>query len=230
MILLLFLLLALLMATEACTAIARKSGYSINNPASGFVFQSSLSLLSRIMVFIFMPLLGFLADTNNLSVSDLYLILLFTPTILILLMVYLFRYKIEKVIAALLHRINIHGTFFKKTNEIIKIKKNKKIILKNFKKLYASFVIAYIPYYLAWPVTVLLMTEFNEYRATILGLSSIFNGINTIFITLLLDPKLTQLGKYPNIINSVYSDLLILRFIASIVSLVFLCSIVFFMS
>lgn len=215
------------MATEACTAIARKSGYSINNPASGFVFQSSLSLLSRVMVFVFMPLLGYLADTNNLFVSDLYLIILFMPTILILLMVYLFRYKLENFITILLHRINTHGTFFKKTSETIKIKKNKKIILKNFKKLYASFIIAYIPYYLAWPITVLLMIEFNEYRATILGLSSIFNGINTIFITLLLDPKLTQLGKYPNLINSVYSDLLILRFLSATFSLIFLVSIVF---
>ena len=214
------------MATEACTAIARKSGYSINNPASGFVFQSSLSLLSRIMVFVFMPLLGYLADTNNLSVSNLYLIMLFIPTPLILLMVYLFRYKLEKLITILLHRINVHGSFFKATTEHIKIKKNKKIILKNFKKLYASFVIAYIPYYLAWPITVLLMTEFNEYRATILGLSSIFNGINTIFITLLLDPKLTQLGNYPNIINAVYSDLLLLRFVSALISLLIITTLI----
>lgn len=207
------------MATEACTSIARKSGYSINNPAAGFVFQNSLSLLSRVMVFVFMPLIGYLADTNSLGVSDLYLVILFAPTPLLLFMVYFYRFKLETLVAILLFRINKHGTFFKKTNEQVRIKKNKKYILKNFKKLYVSFTLAYVPFYLAWPITVTLMTEFNDYRATILGFSSIFNGINTIFITVFLDPKLTQLGKYTNIINSLYSDLLILRVLSALISL-----------
>jgi hypothetical protein len=207
------------MVIEACTSIARKSGYSINNPAAGFVFQSSLSLLSRVMVFVFMPLIGYLADTNSLDVSDLYLVILYVPTPLFLFIVYFYRFKFETLITILLFRINKHGTFFKKTNEQVRIKKNKKYIFKNFKKLYFLFTLAYVPFYLAWPITIMLMNEFNDYRATVLGLSSIFNGINTIFITVFLDPKLTQLGKYSNIINSLYSDLLILRVLSALISL-----------
>ena len=210
------------MAIEGCTSIARKSGYSIKNPAAGFVFQNSLSLLSRVMVFVFMPLLGYLADTNSLAVTMSHLIILFLPTPILLCVIYFFRFKVETLVTILLYRINTHGSFFKKVNHEFTIKRNKKYILTKFKSLYGSFVLAYIPFYLAWPVTVLLITEFNDYRATIIGLSSIFNGLNTIYITLFLDPKLTQLGNYPNIINSLYSDLLILRVLSAAIALAFI--------
>lgn len=222
-----FSLLSLLMAVEASTSIARKSGYAINSPASGFVFQNSLSLLSRVLVFAFMPLLGYLSDTNSLNIGGLNLILLFALTPLLLVVTYLSRFKLEQLFTVLLLRINSHGTFFRRTNERVSIKKTNKSFLGRFNKLYVFFVLAYIPFYLAWPTTIILMTEFNDYRATILGLSSIFNGINTIFITVFLDPKLTQLGKYLRIINSIYVDLIMLRVMAALFSLLLVSLYVF---
>ena len=44
------------------------------------------------------------------------------------------------------------------------------------------------------------------------------NGINTIAITLWIDPRLAKLGKYKNHILRVYSDLLIVRVISSVLS------------
>ena len=66
MIALLFLILAFLFCVEAATSISRKSGYAINNAASGLILQSSLGLLSRALIFMFMPLIGALADTGSL--------------------------------------------------------------------------------------------------------------------------------------------------------------------
>lgn len=210
------------MAIEASTSIARKSGYLINSPSSGFVLQNSLSLFSRMLVFIFVPLLGYLADTNDLNINSLNLILLYVLTPLFLFLTYLFRFKLEQLIIKLLLRIDEHGTFFRKASKKVSIKKTSKPILRKFKKLYILFTLAYIPFYLAWPVTIILLNEFNDYRATILGASSILNGINTIFIVVFLDPKLVQLGKYPKIINLMYVDLIKLRAVSSLISLLFI--------
>ncbi len=56
----LYIILALLFMVESSTSISRKAGYNIDNPSTGFVFQSSISLLSRVLVFMFIPLLGYL--------------------------------------------------------------------------------------------------------------------------------------------------------------------------
>lgn len=222
---LLFIILGLLVSIEASTSISRKSGYKIGNPSTGFVFQSSLSLVSRALIFMFMPLLGYLADKNELlqALSDVLYLYIFIPFSLG--MLYIVRKQLEYVYTILLHRMHIHGSFFKsiKNNNInIKIKSSKKIKTlkraKYFKKLYIIFLLSYIPYYLSWPVIIILLTLYNDNRATILGMSSVFNGINTIIITLFIDPKLTQLGKYKNLIQYIYNDLLLLRFYASIIS------------
>jgi hypothetical protein len=220
---LLFILLGFLVSIEASTSISRKSGYMINNPSTGFVFQSSLSLVSRAVIFMFMPLLGYLADKNELLkvTSDILYLYSFIPISLFLL--YIIRYKLEKVYMNLLHRMNIHGSFFKSIRdeniEVIKFKKIKSLKkTKYFKKLYLIFLLSYIPYYLAWPIIIILLTIYNDNRAMILGMSSVFNGINTIIITLFIDPKLTQLGKYNRLIQYVYNDLVLLRFYASMIA------------
>lgn len=230
----LFIILSLLVSLESSTSIARQSGYYINNPTSGFVFQSSISLLSRILVFVFMPLLGYLADTNNFISDSFYLLFLYSLSIFFLYITYFYRISIRNMYSILLLRMNKRGSFFKSSGENIVnyISFNQEIKLfkkfKKFKKFYYIFVISYIPYYMSWPIVIILLQEFNEYRATVLGVSSVFNGINTIIITLFVDPKLAQLGNYNRIIKSIYKDLLFLRLIASVLALFILMFILMF--
>ena len=73
----LFILIGLIFLVELSTSISRKAGYVIGNPSSGFIFQSSLALVSRALVFMFIPILGYLSDKNLLSESYLKILLLF---------------------------------------------------------------------------------------------------------------------------------------------------------
>jgi len=224
-----FIILGLLNAVEATTTISRRAGYSIGNAASGLIFQSSLSLLSRALIFMFMPILGVLADTNSLlnSNNEVLVYSLFTPFFLVF--VYLFRFKLESVFGHLLMNINDFGTYFKKSKK----KYSVELVSSNLnrKKSYSFYfvvLLAYIPYYLSWPIIIVLLDKYNESRGLILGLSSVFNGLNTIAITLWIDPRLAKLGMYKNLILRIYSDLLFVRIFSSIIAFLILLFFIFF--
>jgi len=217
----LYIILALLFVLESSTSISRKSGYNINNPSTGFVLQSSVSLLSRVLIFMFMPLLGYLSDQNNIFQDNFEILLNYSIVVISLYILYFYRNYVEKIYSVLLLRMNAHGSFFKplKKNELLGLRFNKLPKFrysKKFKKLYVIFLISYIPYYIAWPIIIFFLQEFNDSRGMIIGMSSVFNGINTIVITLFIDPKLVQLGRYNKLIQHVYSDLILLRVFAAI--------------
>ena len=219
--LILYILLSLLFVLESSTSISRKAGYNLNNPATGFVFQSSISLVSRVLVFMFMPLLGYLSDQNNLYEDSFDILLYYSFVVIFLYILYSYRIYIEKIYSVLLLRIDTHGSFFipLKKNKLSGIRFNKlpkfRFYIK-FKKLYIIFIISYIPYYLSWSIIIFFLQEFNDNRGMIIGMSSVLNGINTIVMSLFIDPKLSQLGKYNKLIQHIYSDLILLRVYSSI--------------
>ncbi|MDD7913391.1 hypothetical protein [Polaribacter ponticola] len=217
-VIILFVILGLLFAVESSTSISRKSGYVIKNPASGFIFQSSLSLVSRALIFMFMPMLGYLSDKDNLTndYKSILFMYLFIPFFLFL--VYLFRYKLEGLYGVLLLRISESGNYFKKAKDSYSVSVIPGNQFKRFKKLYLIVFVAYVPYYISWSLIIILLDKYNESRGLILGLSSVFNGINTIIITTIVDPKLAQLGKYNNLITRVYNDLILVRVFIGLIS------------
>ena len=229
MIFYLIFLLSALFFVESSTSLARKSGYSEGNAASGLILQSSLGLVSRALIFMFMPLIGLAADKGNLleSKSDILLSYSMIPMTLLILVVC--REYVEWIYKALILRMSVSGSYFRSSNTKKKFKKGKLNYLKKakcFYKLYLLVIFAYIPYYVSWPFIIYLLDIFPERRGFILGMSSVFNGINTIVLTLIVDPKLAQLGRYKRIILSVYGDFILLRLFASIFSFAFLMLII----
>jgi hypothetical protein len=218
MITLLFLILSFLFCVEASTSISRKSGYAINNAASGLILQSSLGLLSRALIFMFMPLIGALSDTGSIYTSGYSIILSFLLLPSMLFLLFIFRVEVERIFLTLLKRVGVHGSYFKKVEAVHDMPKTDSRLrtFKKFKNLYIVVFLSYIPYYLAWPFIIILLNAFPENRGFILGLSSVFNGINTLILTLFVDPKLAKLGMYKNIILSVYNELLLVRLFASL--------------
>ena len=223
-----FFILALLFAIESSTSLARRAGYAANDAVSGLMLQSSLALLSRLLMFFFMPILGTLADNNNLKFKFWEINLYYSMTIVSLGLIVLFWSNIEDLYLRLIYQIKETGSFFAirkykglntESNTPQKKLKSGVCLYKKFKFLYTIHFLAYVPYYLSWPLVVILLNIFNEHRATIIGLSSVLNGINTIILTLFIDPKLAQLGKYNLLISIVYLDLSILRFYSSIFGL-----------
>lgn len=221
----LILILSGLFVIESSTSLARKVGYSQGNPASGLILQSSLGLVSRALIFMFMPLIGLAADNGNLlnNESDILISYIMIPLALFLLVI--FRRRVEWFYSVLISRINMSGSYFKSNQIDITFHRDdlsyfRKV--KKFNKLYCLVVFAYIPYYMSWPVIIFLLDTYPDSRGFILGLSSVFNGINTILLTLIVDPKLAQLGRYKRIILNVYSDFICIRLISSLLSFLIL--------
>ena len=59
---------------------------------------------------------------------------------------------------------------------------------------------------------------FEDYRATIIGMSALFNGFYTLYLSVIVDPLLSKLGNYKNIITIVYDELIYLKLISSTIS------------
>lgn len=224
----LFIILSLLFALEASTSLARRCGYEIGNPASGLILQSSLSLMSRFLMFLFMPVIGMSADSNTLTGNPFSVLVGFSFILVALFLLLAIREGVSKCFSHLLFRVNNTGSFFKrvKDNSYLNVTKRKYKFKIRFFWLYLKTYLAYIPYYLSWPVIILLLSFYPDNRGFILGLSGVLNGVNTIIITLFVDPKLAQIGKYPRVIYRVYTELLNLRIYSAITSFIFLIFIV----
>ena len=62
---LLFFLLAILYGLESVSSIARATGIWSGNVYNGIVVQNALSLFSRLVMFLFMPVMGYFFDKGN---------------------------------------------------------------------------------------------------------------------------------------------------------------------
>jgi hypothetical protein len=214
---LLFFLLSILYALEASTNIARKSGYNINNASSGLFFQSALGILSRLVMFVFMPLLGFLADTSKLEINYFLLFYLLVPFSILIL--HTKSRSIEYFYGKIILRLSERGSYFKRSKSVYKSKPlfKKEILSLKFK---ISFILIGIPFYVSWPLIILALILFEDYRATIIGMSALFNGFYTLYLSVLVDPLLSKLGNYKNIIAIVYDEIVFLKLISSTISVV----------
>jgi hypothetical protein len=212
MIVLIYFLLSVLIAIEAMTSIARKAGYIEGTPTTGLFLQSSMALLSRVVVFLFMPLIGYLADADALKSSKQDLFLFLIP-ITFLLAVSINTTFLTQLCIILIKRMNKNGSLFKgdldwsiKANIVTR---KRKIYALN--KFYFIAFLSYVPYYIAWPLTIVLLGSFNESRAMVLGMASVFNGVSTIVLTIIIDPALAKYGLKKRCILSIYDELVVIR-------------------
>ena len=220
-ILVLYLIISFLFAIEASTSLARIAGLSNGNLASGLQVQSGLSIFSRALMAIFMPLLGSLSDLGKLKVEN--KIFSFYCTILIpifIYIVYYFRVIILKIYIKMTLNLLERGTYFP-----VGISKDKKFIIpkRSFiikKLLYFRFInlISYAPYYCAWTVIIFFLSIYPNYRGFIIGLSSVMNGINTIALVFYVDPYLIKMSHYKRISSLLYNDLIKIRILSALVS------------
>jgi hypothetical protein len=218
MLFLIFTLLSFLYALESVTSLARASGYIINLREAGFVLQSSLALFSRVAVFFMLPLIGFYADTNG-SAGKSEILFNFALTIFwVPFIIFLFRrkiiYKFCGVAKSVVKSGSLINSLFASPVDFSGGRNFKISTLWKLKYFFFVFFLAYFPYYAAWPIVIIGMNEFPDYRATILGSASILNGINTILLALFIDPYLLKLARNRRIIPHIYEALISIRVIA----------------
>ena len=207
MILTLFIMLGFLNLVEITTPLCRRAGVLNGTLAAGLQLQSSLSLLSRVINAFYLPLIGHLSDVNLLSTlgfcsSVFYGFLMITIGFLIL--------PTEKKILSFYTRIvggiSKSGSLFilsdptKLSNFKTKHSTNK------FKKIKYITFLGFIPQYLSWPVVFILLSQFPENRGLILGVTSVLNGINSLLLTIFIDPYILKFGTYYNISNLLFED------------------------
>lgn len=218
MLFLIFTLLSVLYALESVTSLARASGYLVNLREAGFVLQSSLALFSRVAVFFMLPLIGFYADTNG-SAGKSEILFAFVFTIFwVPFFVFLLRrkiiYKFCGVAKSVVKSGSLINALFAPSVDFLPGGSLKISTLYKLRSFFFIFFLAYFPYYAAWPIVIIGMNEFPDYRATILGSASILNGVNTIILALFIDPYLLKLAKNRRLVPHIYEVLISIRIMA----------------
>jgi hypothetical protein len=221
------LLLAFVVAIEASTSLARIAGFSQNSPYSGLSLESALSLFSRIAMAIFTPIFGLLADTDRFSANRESILLgsLFMP--LAILLVRLYEAPIISIYSRICHGLLVRGSFLRsflawkdfRSGES-KIYRQKTYHLSRTRLSNLQFIhfIVYIPYYASWPSTMMLVSYFHQYRATILSLNTLLTSFSSILLILFFDPLMVRLSPSPRISQLIYHRFLTSRVLASFAS------------
>jgi len=225
-------LLSLLACLEASTSLARSAGYISSEPVAGTTLQSSLALLSRLAMFIFSPVLGFAADKGMLIHSEREIVLLFLLTPAAIFVTYLLRNRIRYLYYHFVLNIVRKGTLFSLSSHPSEPKgcasySIHSVANKKLKKFYWLYWAVYLPYYMTWPIVLILVASLPEYRATVIGMSALGNGITTIFLAAYVDPKLVRIGRSNRIIIPLFEKLVLIRFASSLASFLLLSLVVY---
>ena len=219
----LFSVLGLLYALEISTSLVRIAGYKLGTPETGIMLQSSMSLVSRALMFLFLPVVGFLADTSSIDISSMSIAIFIqiVPSILVVIN----KSRLVNFFASIIVNMNTHGIIsFKRNSPVTKKIKIKSKGMK-YKSLIFYIFIGYIPLYLSYPLMLILLDIMPNYRATLLGSVSIINAINSVVVTLILDPKLARIRSHMRLLENTYSNIIIVKLIV-----LFICSSLFSLS
>ena len=213
-----FLILGLLYYLEMSTSFMRQVGSSIGRPDAGLQLQSSFSMLSRFFMLLMMPVIGLHADKNTIGFGA-YSIYITIPFLIV------FTLNLKKTIFidvyySLMMSMIKDGSFLK----VRFLKYSGKKITKKANYLKLVIFGAYLPYYGAWPLCMLLIDYFPDNRATLLGMTGVVNGINTVILAVYIDPHLIKVGRHLRltqlIYNNIYKAKLISLFVATMLMVV----------
>ncbi len=172
-----------------------------------------------------MPVLGYMADTSKINtdfIVELNFLIVASLYVLIRVKSYVLAIYLQ-----LVNNVNTHGTYFKQASIFTGNNKIFKNVTLRFKSLYIIFIIAYIPYYLSWPIVLIFLSKYPDYRAMIIGMSGLLNGFNTVINAIIIDPKLSQMSSYKRVCAQVHNDLLYMRMVSAAIASVFLMGVLF---
>lgn len=208
---------SLVSAVEYVNSSARSSGILVGSLSAGLMVQNALSIFTRFFMFIMMPVLGYVADTGILAAYNKYQLLTsFWIPIIIIGIFWIFRKNVFNWVNFMVHTVQTEGKI-----KIIGYKP-KSVNIRN-RPTKADFILKlyytlYIPYYLAWPLTIYFMSAFPDYRTTILTTATVFTGVNTVIMTIWTDPKISYLSSKKRTMSLVLYKSLTAKFLALLTS------------
>lgn len=232
-------LLSLIYLVEASTSIARAEGIRMGHPVAGYTLQNSLGVASRSISLLLTPLIGFSADTHAFNKSSLNIIIatFILPSVLMLLLSS--AKPVARLYRTLIHNMASHGKLYRFSDfptQISKIRTvrlslsllvdlNNSIMLPvsifqskpAFYKFRLAQTLTYIPYYCSWPVTLILIGKYPEFRSTLASSTTLLTALNTLFVSAYADPFMAKATSASRLTVLLYRQFLIDRFIASCV-------------
>lgn len=171
-----------------------------------------------------MPILGLMSDSDSFSLNQLHFVLgLFPVVFFVLILLYKFFSKFSKATLPFIFSVINYGSFFKIRK---KIQQPKYVDLNSFnsswKKRLSSVryltVFSFVPYYLTWPLIIILLDNYPENRGSIMGLSSVVNGLTTLSLTLIIDPFVVKLSRHQILSVLFFRDQILMRSFSALVA------------
>jgi hypothetical protein len=200
-----FSLLAMAYVVEMTVSVTRIVGLNNFDLGAAITLQSALALGSRLVVFVYMPLAGFVVDfsSQSLSMSELLFPVAIIPALLFI--IAMRARDVTRIVGVLMQRALVNGSYFSLSPEESKILRVDIDVFKDFSGSYdivqfgelKSLVVllSYILYYAAWPVIFTFIHAQPEYRTTIFASAALFTGLNTACMALIADPTTLSLAK-----------------------------------
>jgi len=231
----------IMMMIETAAFAARAAGRLIGKPALGTTIHHSLFTASRFLLISFLPILGFLVE-SNISYEKYFLtaVLCLSSSFLgsFIIIIYLnkvqnffqkvfYLYKSSTIPVALLSAI-----FSRKKYEIKYVDLNLKLTSDRLipKKVFVSFL-AYSFLGTGFFIAFLLSLIYIDYRLTLSQFTAVFHGFGAVIVSFYLDPMLSrsidQIKSESDWINNLYS-ILIGRIISYLITSIIFVSIYYF--
>lgn len=200
-----FCLLAMAYVVEMTVSVTRIVGLNNFDLGAAITLQSALALGSRLVVFVYMPLAGFVVDFGNQSLS---MSALLFPSIIIPAVIFIIALRardVTRIVGVLIQRALVNGSYFSSCPEESDIRRVDIGVFQDFSGRYEivqfrelkSLVVllSYTLYYATWPVIFGVIHTQPEYRTTIFASAAFFTGLNTICMALIADPTTLYLAQ-----------------------------------
>ena len=200
-----FALLSAAYLVEMLVSVSRIVGLKAYDLGAAITLQSALALLSRLVVFIYMPLAGLLADfsASDLTPRNIFLSFIITPIALF----GLARWATgsTRLIGVLITRAEETGGYFRSVPAETNCKP---ISLNAFSEINPTsevrmllqpqnlaLLLSYVLYYATWPAVFCTINMAPDFRTTIFSCAALFTGLNTLVMALVADPQTLKYAK-----------------------------------
>ena len=232
----------IMMMIETAAFAARAAGRLIGRPALGTTIHHSLFTASRFLLISFLPIIGFLVE-SNISYEKYFLtaVLCLSGSFLGSLIIIIHLNKVQKFFQKVFYLYKGSSTipiallsaiFIRKKHEIKYVNLKLKLTSDRLipKKVFVSFL-AYSFLGTGFFIAFLLSLIYTDYRLTLSQFTAVFHGVGAVIVSFYLDPMLSrsidQIKSESDWINNLYS-ILIGRIISYLIMSITFISIYYF--
>jgi len=245
-ILILFFLLTSLNFVEALSTVARRVGFLVEDPVSGYSVQSFISIAIRFLNLLFMPLMGVCLDTATFRSLGAFVCLLSFLVPVSLFFLYANLDSLTPVLKKLLKKMKDTGGFtFLIDAHLLPVCVSliisaaasfwvcirrfslpslfddlTKLILSEVRmfKVFRGAILPFALFYICWPLIAVSSIFLPSQSALLLSMSPFLNGWSTLYSSVSIDPALLVLQEDYILSAYAYKQLTLVKTLSSFIS------------